>query len=126
MTDDHHCCDNKGTNLSQWIVSLAISVVCCAGLFVVFAVYIMDLHKDSMRLSLRMDDLKDKQVMLSNEVDVLRHPAGMPAPMGLMAPPAQAVPSSTDATAAQAPAVPPAPTAIGDKPALPSAQPVKP
>ncbi|MDD3287999.1 MAG: hypothetical protein PHX43_03215 [Alphaproteobacteria bacterium] len=56
----------------QWIVSLAVSIVCCACLFVVLAFYITDQHIAMSSVSLRMDLLQQRQDRFANELDLLR------------------------------------------------------
>lgn len=56
----------------QWIVSLAISVVCCASLFVVFAGYIMDMHKTVALLTARWEVMEARQNNLSADMDNVR------------------------------------------------------
>lgn len=59
---------------SQWITSLAISVVCCAALFLVFAGYIIDLHEKTADNSVRLEILQERQHQLVMELDALRRP----------------------------------------------------
>jgi len=42
-------------NMSWWIISLAISVVCCAILFVVFAGYLVDIKEGISTSKMRLD-----------------------------------------------------------------------
>lgn len=60
--------------LSQWIISLAVSIVCCAVLFLVFARYIVDLHESSSLAMVRIEALQDRQIRLVSEVETLRRP----------------------------------------------------
>lgn len=60
--------------LSQWIVSLAVSVVCCAVLFLVFARYIVEIHASSSLAMVRIEALQDRQSQLVAELDALRRP----------------------------------------------------
>jgi hypothetical protein len=76
---------NEQENItSQWITSLAISVVCCAALFLVFAGYIMDLHEKTAMTSVRLEFLQERQNQMSAEMDMLRRyvPVMMPAAAG--------------------------------------------
>ena len=68
----------RSNSTAQWIISLAISVVCCACLFVVLAFYITDQHIMVSSVSLRMDLLQQRQDRLSNEIELLRRSAPMP------------------------------------------------
>lgn len=93
---------------SQWITSLAISVVCCAALFLVFAGYIVDLHRKMSETAIRVELLQEVQSQLTAELNAMRRPIPV-MPMGPMEPSTQAVPQ----VAPQA--VPPAPPAQPDK-----------
>ncbi len=58
--------------IAQWIASIAVSVICCAILFVVFAGYIVDL-KDAVNLmSFRLEVAQENQVQLLSEIKSLR------------------------------------------------------
>jgi hypothetical protein len=68
--------------MAQWIVSLAVSVVCCAVLFVVFAGYIVDIH-DSLNLTkVRLEVAQERVTHLNTEVDALRRALMPPQPYG--------------------------------------------
>lgn len=58
--------------VAQWITSLAISVICCAILFIVFAGYIVDLHETTNLLTVKLELLQERHSMLQNEVIVLK------------------------------------------------------
>ncbi len=67
--------DNNVTK--QWITSLAIAVVCCAFLFLVFAIYIADLRKLNEQMSLtvvRLEALQTRQMQVIADLDKLRRP----------------------------------------------------
>lgn len=70
--DDFDNPPSSSTETLQWIISLAISVICCASLFVVMAFYITDQHTTLSNVSLRMDLLQQRQDRLANDLDVLR------------------------------------------------------
>jgi hypothetical protein len=59
---------------SQWITSLAISVVCCAALFLVFAGYIIDLHGKTSDTAIRLEVLQERQNQLVAELNAMRRP----------------------------------------------------
>jgi len=59
---------------SQWITSLAISVICCAALFLVFAGYIIDLHGKTADTAIRLEILQERQNQLVAELDAIRRP----------------------------------------------------
>lgn len=58
--------------IAQWITSLAIAVICCAILFVVFATYIVDLHAANNLLTVRFEAMHDRVTYLQNEIAVLK------------------------------------------------------
>jgi len=69
---------NEGRNsmksqlVSQWITSLAISVVCCSVLFIVFAGYIIQLHENNNLLTVRLEMLNDRQNQVETDMAALR------------------------------------------------------
>lgn len=133
---------------SQWITSLAISVVCCAALFLVFAGYMMDLHEKTATISVRLEFYQERQNQLTAELDALRRPIpvmplapaavppsvpnAVPNAVPNMAPPAPAAQpnAAQPVKAPEAPApntmkpVTPAPSAPAMQPAPPAAKPV--
>ena len=76
--------DERDKITAQWITSLAISVVCCAALFLIFAGYIMDVHSKIIDTSIRLEVLQERQNHLVAELDALRRPipVTMIAPAG--------------------------------------------
>ncbi len=62
----------QGQLVSQWITSLAISVVCCSVLFIVFAGYIVQLHESVNLQSVRIEMLLDRQNHLERDMATLR------------------------------------------------------
>ena len=54
--------------IAQWITSLAISVVCCAILFIVFAGYIVKVQEANNLLTVKIEYLEERYRMLSDEV----------------------------------------------------------
>lgn len=58
--------------IAQWITSLAISVICCAVLFVVFAGYIVDLHEATNLTSVRLEVLMERHNQMANEFNDLK------------------------------------------------------
>lgn len=74
MTHYHDEEHGGAATLNQWVVSLAISIVCCAVLFIVFAGYIFDLNSKTAFVQVRLEAMQDRQIQLANEVDILRHP----------------------------------------------------
>ncbi|MGE4351427.1 MAG: hypothetical protein AB7E52_04475 [Bdellovibrionales bacterium] len=60
--------------VAQWITSLAISVVCCAILFIVFAGYIVELHDTTNLLSVKLEVLQERHNQLNSELTLLKRP----------------------------------------------------
>lgn len=60
--------------IAQWITSLAISVVCCAVLFIVFAGYIVELHDTTNLLSVKLEVLQERHNQLTSEVTLMKRP----------------------------------------------------
>lgn len=58
--------------VAQWITSLAISVICCAILFIVFAGYIVQLHETTNLLTIKVELLQERNTQLSNEMTMMR------------------------------------------------------
>lgn len=59
--------------MMQWIVSLAISVVCCAVLFFVFALYILNVHDKTLLANIRLEVLQDRHQQVSAKVEAINH-----------------------------------------------------
>jgi hypothetical protein len=107
-------------NVSWWITSLAISVTCCAVLFVIFANYFVTINKSLADANIRLTAMEADESQLLVEVQSLHHvitanataasaPAAAPAMMA-PAPAAVMAPAPT-----MAPAATPAPTAPAKK-----------
>ncbi len=58
--------------IGQWITSLAISVICCAILFVVFAGYMVGLYEKTNLLEARADIMRENYSNLSSEIMFMR------------------------------------------------------
>lgn len=58
--------------VAQWITSLALSVICCAILFIVFAGYIVDLHESQNLLTVRLEVLMERHNQLQSELLALK------------------------------------------------------
>ncbi len=86
--------------IAQWITSLAISVICCAVLFVVFAGYIVDLHSAINLATVRLEVVQEKDRHLMSEIAMLKRylpqppslAAAAPGPEQSIAPPEAPVP----------------------------------
>lgn len=60
--------------VAQWITSLAISVVCCAVLFIVFAGYIVELHDTTNLLAVKLEVLQERHNQLNSELTLMKRP----------------------------------------------------
>lgn len=127
--------DSKNTqnNTSMWITSLAISITCCAILFVVFAGYLTDIKQNIASGNARIEQMAANQDALLLEIQALNRalatakqietPAAS-APTAEPTPPP--VPEAVPAPAASAPATPAVtPPAMPPAPATPPAEPIK-
>ncbi|MFA6279848.1 MAG: hypothetical protein WC612_03525 [Bdellovibrionales bacterium] len=72
MTNDEMSPSMPNYAVAQWITSLAISVICCAILFIVFAGYIVRLHDTTNLLSLKVELLKERNDNMAYEISMLR------------------------------------------------------
>jgi|GEM_PF-3041514 len=97
---------------SQWITSLAVSVVACAFLFLVFAIYIADLRKLNEQMNLtviRLEALQMRQMQLIADLESIRRGNALvlrPSNLGQPAPQTTALPAATPSppeNASQAP-----------------------
>jgi hypothetical protein len=62
----------RNDNMTWWISSLSICVVCCALLFVVFASYIFDLKTSFASANLQIEMLSQRQRELINTVESIQ------------------------------------------------------
>jgi hypothetical protein len=58
--------------VAQWITSLAISVICCAVLFVVFAGYLVDMHSSINLATVRLEVVQEKCNQMASEIAILK------------------------------------------------------
>ena len=127
---------NDSNSTTWWISSLAISVVCCSVLFVVFAGYIFDLKEGIAVEKIRIDMMNERMNQIDAEIENVRHhssvqqiqiipmPAGTPVEAPSATAPSEAGKEAQPADAMKpvpAPIVPPAasPKAIPEVPAKP-------
>ncbi len=101
----------RNQNVSQWIVSLAISIICCAVLFLVGASYIFTLNEKVTLATVKVELLQARQSQLIAELDALRRPipvttnAPAVAPTTVPTPPAQSgAPTAVPVPVPEAPA----------------------
>jgi len=72
MTNDSTKKALQAQLVAQWITSLAISVVCCAVLFIVFAGYIVDLHEVTNLQTVKLELLLERHNQIQNEIAYLK------------------------------------------------------
>lgn len=105
--------DSRST-MGQWVTSLAISVVCCAILFVVFAGYLMGLHDKQALMQARLEVVQERQNQISSELVYMRRsvqivPVAVPGSAASSGP---AAASAVEAPAAVVPTASPSPPAV--------------
>lgn len=59
-------------SVSQWIISLAVSVICCAVLFVIFAGYIFAINDKINSNSARLDAVLERTNLVLSELQKIR------------------------------------------------------
>ena len=59
-------------NLVSWITSLAISITCCAVLFVIFAGYLADINKSIAIENIRLEEMAEHESQLLAEIQYIR------------------------------------------------------
>jgi sensor histidine kinase regulating citrate/malate metabolism len=64
--------DQKTQLIISWIISLAMSVVCCSILFVVFANYLNDIKKSIATENMQLAQMALNEERLLSEIQVLR------------------------------------------------------
>lgn len=109
----------ENSPIAQWIVSLAISVICCAILFVIFASYIFDLNEKVAMSNAQLSALQESTNLVLTELKQMRAavPTTIPTeaatqtPVVMPQPPEGTAPSVADPAmmAPQAPAPAPEP-----------------
>jgi hypothetical protein len=90
MSNNNQNTTNKALQtqiVAQWITSLAISVVCCAVLFIVFAGYIVELHDTTNLLTVKLEVLQERHNHLVSEVGMIKRPTVVNVNNGLQTPP---------------------------------------
>ncbi len=107
-------------NTAWWISSLAISVVCCAVLFVIFASYLVDVKENMATTKMRFDTLDQRINLMSTEMENLYRrtsvqqiqviPSSTPVQLPVSVMPA--VTPSTQPAAAPVPAPSPVPVPV--------------
>ena len=110
--------------VAQWITSLAISVICCAVLFIVFAGYIVELQSSNNLLTVKLEHLEERHTMLMNEFMLMKRPpqiVQMQPPAALAPPQTQPVapaasPELAVSPSAPAPAAAPSPVTVNPVP----------
>ena len=88
----------KLQNLLWWITSIAVSVLCCSVLFVLFASYLVDIKNSLRNNNDRITIVEDREEQILSEVSLIRKhvvliPSQPPAPVPVPpAPPAEGQP----------------------------------
>lgn len=67
MNGDLHN-EGAGKRLQQWVVSLAVSIACCAVLFLVFASFLLDNHRQLIEMRVRSEMMESKLATLENSM----------------------------------------------------------
>lgn len=97
--------------LNQWVVSLAITVVCCALFFLFFAGYFLRTQEKLIEMQVRSEMLEARMNTLENGLMMLGQRVAVPPPpmpVGVAPAPAPAVQAAPPAQPAPAPVPPPA------------------
>ncbi len=63
---------SEQNNVMQWVASLAISIACCAVLFIVFASTLLDNQKMMVGLQVKQDWYEAKIYSLENNINTLQ------------------------------------------------------
>ena len=126
---DNHDPNHQHSTL-WWITSLAISVVCCAVLFVIFAGYVVSIKEDLSMARLRGDMAEQRLNLVNTQIEMLfRRTAGLAvAGAPKLAPPASAndlgtVPATEGAAAPAKPVTTSPPSPVLNNIVLPPATP---
>jgi hypothetical protein len=70
--------DRSRDYILWWITSLALSVVCCAVLFVVFAGYLMEMKENLTVHRIQVEMLDQRMSLISTDVRDVRRRSAMP------------------------------------------------
>jgi len=92
------------SQVSWWLSCLAISITCCAVLFVIIAGYVGDLKKQVQSDSASIAQLSSQQTALANDLQALKAAQASATAQGIVTPAEAAVPAT--------PTAEPAPIAI--------------
>jgi uncharacterized membrane protein len=108
----------KIQSLLWWVSSIAVSVLCCSMLFVVFASYMVEIKASVQNNNVRIESVEAREDKIIFELDALqKRIAPVAAPPVAVAPPATTAPAS-DATA---PVITPPAVPAASAPAMPEA-----
>ncbi|MDR3448341.1 MAG: hypothetical protein P4M15_01080 [Alphaproteobacteria bacterium] len=100
----------KNQQTLWWITSIAISVVCCSVLFILFASYLVEIKNDLRDNDLRINTVEEREDRILSEIQLLRThgiimgTAPVAAPAGAVAAPVAGTPLPDSAAPATAPA----------------------
>ena len=117
----------KFQNTLWWITSIAVSVVCCATLFVLFASYLVEMKASMQENEMRIEMLEGREKNILVEIQALRKqitPVAVTAPVAAAPLPTAAAPEGNavmvpvTSAPAVAPEAAPTPSATGAAPAI--------
>jgi hypothetical protein len=95
-------------NTVWWITSIAISVVCCSVLFILFASYVAEIKNDIRETSLRINSIEQREDAILTDVEIMNKRAiSLQAGSGSQVPMPPSVPQPQPAMPPIAPAAPP-------------------
>jgi hypothetical protein len=124
---------SKIRNATSWITSIAISVLCCSILFVLFASYLVDLKADIRDDMMHINAVEERQNQILANIEAMskRLPPPAAAAIAITAPATDATAPATPAAGTTTPAAAPAaaasdtetPPASVTVPVIPAAKP---
>ena len=104
-------------NVMWWLVSIAVSVVCCAVLFVLFASYLVEMKADLKDSATRINLVEEREDRILSELETMNKRGLASAPV---AAPAPAAPASAPVVEPPATPAPSAETPSPQVPAMPA------
>jgi len=94
-----------------WITSIAVSVLCCSVLFVLFASYLVDVKAAVKDSQTRIATVEERETRILEEIELLRKHVTVQPPLTVQQPETSAAPTAAvPAAPVVAPAVPAVPT----------------
>jgi len=89
-----------------WITSIAVSVLCCSVLFVLFAGYLVSVKQSIELTQSRIDTIEKRETTILSEIELLRKHVTIQPPVTV------AAPATAPASTVEAPVASPAPIAV--------------